>query len=762
MINLVNADSLDSVSPPYSNLIASAAEEHDIDPGLLQSLVGAESSFDPNAESGKGAKGLTQLMPGTAKEVGVKDSTDPAQNINGGAAYLAKMLKHYNGNVRDALMAYNMGAAALDERRAKGLDGLPASQAYADKVLAGAQKSGGGINLVGADALDTPIPQPKRTPEEWKQKAEGYKKEADSKAQQATPWNALKGSLGQDAADIVKEPVGMAAGALGALGHSSYEAAAGLKGLGSAALSGSLGQGADTINAMMAHEPHPLSSPLAQKYVPDSKIANMLGQHVVQPGINALGGWSGHPQAVQETARAAGDIAALFPLSSAFKGGASEVMGALGETAGKVVPVVGDVTGAIGKGVGRGIGATAQYVGDQIGLSDFSKGLGKALAPKDEAAVSEGLRKYVTRLGGPPPAFIRNAPDPIKARDFYTGREALATDEMLQQAHRDGVSPDEYRKTINVEREAQNIPKVKAAIFKEFDTQLKDAAADGGVVPVKPVVSYWQEQLSSRYVQDHGLAPYVENKIETLKNSGDYTLSDAQNEIQGFNSKVSSAQLTQGEYDRVKLDAGANKTLRGGLDTSIETLGQTYQGLKTKYSAIKQHEELITRALGKHIKSTDIPKGTFLDAIASIEGVRGVLMMNPKMLITAAASEGVATWRRIGKDVNRALRGLYDVRAAKFTPREFYEPGTATGAERAAGDLTSPAPPSAQTTKPAKVTNIKLGEVVQEYPEMTVAQLQRLVQGESPENIILEIKNGARADAPPRKKLFGATDASDN
>ena len=97
---------------PYAAQIRSAATANGIDPLLLASLAYAESGFNPKAVSRCGAQGLTQLMPGTAASLGVTDSFDPQQNLNGGAKYIATQLKTF-GRVDLALAAYNAGPGAI-------------------------------------------------------------------------------------------------------------------------------------------------------------------------------------------------------------------------------------------------------------------------------------------------------------------------------------------------------------------------------------------------------------------------------------------------------------------------------------------------------------------------------------------------------------------------------------------------------------------------------------------------------------------------
>ncbi|KAK0351720.1 hypothetical protein LTR94_023836 [Friedmanniomyces endolithicus] len=99
---------LADLAPPFAQSIAEAAERHNIDPKLLHALVAVESAFQPRAVSPAGAVGLTQLMPGTAADLGVTDRMDPVQNLMGGADYLAQQLLRFS-DLRLALAAYNSG-----------------------------------------------------------------------------------------------------------------------------------------------------------------------------------------------------------------------------------------------------------------------------------------------------------------------------------------------------------------------------------------------------------------------------------------------------------------------------------------------------------------------------------------------------------------------------------------------------------------------------------------------------------------------------
>jgi len=103
-------------SPPELNdIVKHASKIHEVDPELIRSVIQAESNFDANATSSRGAKGLMQLMPETAKDLGVKNCYNPVENIMAGTRYLKSLLNRYDGNIELTLAAYNWGMGNVEK-----------------------------------------------------------------------------------------------------------------------------------------------------------------------------------------------------------------------------------------------------------------------------------------------------------------------------------------------------------------------------------------------------------------------------------------------------------------------------------------------------------------------------------------------------------------------------------------------------------------------------------------------------------------------
>ena len=116
----------------YDPFIERVARENGLSPSLIKAVALVESGFDPHAVSSKGAQGLMQLMPGTARQYGVQDAFDPLENLRAGARHLRALLDEFDADETLALAAYNAGSGAV--RRHGGVPAYPETRAYVRKV----------------------------------------------------------------------------------------------------------------------------------------------------------------------------------------------------------------------------------------------------------------------------------------------------------------------------------------------------------------------------------------------------------------------------------------------------------------------------------------------------------------------------------------------------------------------------------------------------------------------------------------------------
>ena len=121
-------------SDRFNEIITRAADRYEVDSALIKAVIMTESAYNPKAVSKQGAKGLMQLMPGTARALGVKNAFNPAHNINGGVKYLRQLLDTFDNNIELALAAYNAGTSKV--KRHGGIPPIKATRRYVSKVFA--------------------------------------------------------------------------------------------------------------------------------------------------------------------------------------------------------------------------------------------------------------------------------------------------------------------------------------------------------------------------------------------------------------------------------------------------------------------------------------------------------------------------------------------------------------------------------------------------------------------------------------------------
>ena len=129
----ISTSSASSKSRPFSEIIKEASQAYGIQEEVISAVIKQESSYNPRAVSSCGAQGLMQLMPGTARSLGVRDAFNPEENIMAGTRYLREKLDEFNGSLPLALAAYNAGSGAV--KKYGGIPPYKETQAYVNKII---------------------------------------------------------------------------------------------------------------------------------------------------------------------------------------------------------------------------------------------------------------------------------------------------------------------------------------------------------------------------------------------------------------------------------------------------------------------------------------------------------------------------------------------------------------------------------------------------------------------------------------------------
>ncbi|PYP83462.1 MAG: lytic transglycosylase [Candidatus Angelobacter sp. Gp1-AA117] len=119
-------------SEAVDKAVEEAASRHGVDPNLVRAIIRVESNFNPHAVSRKGAMGLMQLMPQTARSMNVTNAFDPSQNVDAGVRHLKSLLEDYNGNLELSLAAYNAGSTAV--KKSRGIPPYAETRNYVSKI----------------------------------------------------------------------------------------------------------------------------------------------------------------------------------------------------------------------------------------------------------------------------------------------------------------------------------------------------------------------------------------------------------------------------------------------------------------------------------------------------------------------------------------------------------------------------------------------------------------------------------------------------
>lgn len=535
-------------------LIRQAAQTHGVDPELALRVAHQESRYNPAAVSPKGAQGVMQLMPATAKDLGVTNPLDASQNVSGGVRYLRQLADRYGGDQTKIAAAYNWGMGNVEK---KGLDKMPAeTRNYVDKVA----------------AQDDPYSQflPGRAKKEYDPYAQFLPQKQEAKSQPAPeekPISAVPESLGGR----------LAASA----GSALTDLWLGAKQRGNELMAGEQAKpGGQWLFNKMGYDPQAIGKDLQQQVV-DKRALD-------KPLLDAGGGTTGR---ILGYAGAA--IPSMLIPGAATLGGsmlAGMGMGALDPTAqGESVTknaLAGGVGGAAGYGVAKAIGAA-----------------GNALAGRNAAKIAEATPLQQTTKAAQEAGYVF---DPTATNPTFINRLMSGTAGKTNLAQRASIANQKITNElaavdIGLEKTANLTPEAIQAA-KAVPAKVYDQMRGVGEVPVSEAYTKALDSITQKYAgasksfaMDNPVAPIVEPfKVKSFDSSA------AVDAISLLREKASQA-FRQGNNDVGKAQRAIANALEeelGNAKSAAPELLDQFRKARTTFAKIHTVENALNEATG--------------------------------------------------------------------------------------------------------------------------------------------------------------------
>lgn len=435
----------------YRKLARQIAAEQGVDANLVERLITQESGFNPKAVSNKGARGLAQLMPSTARAIGVEDIDDPEQNLRGGITLLGDLLKRYNGDRTKAVAAYNAGPGAVD--KAGGIPDFEETQGYVKAILG---KDNGGASAQSLDDLMGGAP-----------KAAAAVKPTPKAPQQAsmTPATILKSGAkqffssvpavqraGRSAANLIEGTDRPDDGELGA--------------------TGGMGQAFNELGGQFKKAPVATTA---------QSLINILPSLFGLPTVNL----SDDKGNFSPSMNLGGTLTAL-------KGAGEQALGGLKEEFGDTMPYSPAARKAAGQSVEPSLAERLAYMLSREKTGTRGGAAGVVQGVSDMTPADAALLVLTHKVGEPIVKGVREVGSGIKARSFepVMGRETVGgrlVDRLKDSFKKEGPAPKDIAPPL-ADEVVQGMGKQVAKVADEAKNNLTDLSprlktADGGIAP---------------------------------------------------------------------------------------------------------------------------------------------------------------------------------------------------------------------------------------------------------------------------------------